>query len=125
MDFYALPLRDSAFVQHGWRGLELQRGLGQEVLSHLHVRLRVTAAASIREHFVLVSVSPWDSAAPVYAEEKGDAEKNLEEENANLDAVALHLLVFERQLDSWATVFPPCFRPSMALHSLSPWEGQV
>jgi hypothetical protein len=58
MDFHALALRDSAFVQ---RGLELRGGLGQAVLSHLHARLVVPAASSIRERFVLVSVPLWDS----------------------------------------------------------------
>jgi len=126
MDFYALPLRDSAFLQHGWRGLELRGGLGQEFLSHLHARLLVPAAASIRERFVLVSVSLWDSVDEEKgdaAEEKGNAAE--EEENANLYAASSHLLAFERQRDSWATVCPPFVGSSMASHSLSPWEVQA
>jgi hypothetical protein len=55
MDFHALSSRDSAFVK---RGLELQRGLGQPFLNHLHARFLVAAAASTRERFVLVAVSP-------------------------------------------------------------------
>jgi len=92
MDFHALSSRDSAFVK---RGLELQRGLGQEFLNHLHAL--VAGAASIRERFFLVVVSPWES---VYAEEKGNANENLEGEYANLHAASSHLLVFERQRDS-------------------------
>jgi hypothetical protein len=38
---------------------------GQEFLSHLHARLLVAVAAPVREHFVPVSVSPWDPMAPV------------------------------------------------------------
>lgn len=106
---------------------------GLEFSSPLHARLLVTVA-SIREWLVLASVSLWDPAVSLYAE-KGDAtgleflsQASLDAEekgNANPRAASLHLLVFERPRDSWATVCPPFFHPSMALLSISPLEGQV
>ena len=104
---------------------------GLEFLSHSHARLLVTAAVSIRDWLVLASL--WDSAVSLHVEEKENANPRaalcLNISNRILGrkkiAHSLHLLVFERLRDSWVTVCPPFFHPSMALLSLSPSEGRV